>query len=73
MFITTINKFVAKATINPITEKLKIALKNSLFADFTFKFSESLHIFKVHRFILVAKCEYFAEMFRGMHLFSLLS
>ena len=57
--------FTAKATINPLTEKLKTALKSGSFSDITFRFKEHPQAFNLHKFILSAKCSYFTKMFQG--------
>lgn len=59
------NDVIAKATINPLTEKLKTALKSGFFSDITFRFKEHPQAFNLHKFILSAKCTYFTKMFLG--------
>jgi ankyrin repeat/BTB/POZ domain-containing protein 1 len=57
--------YKAKATINPLTEKLKNAFKSGSFSDITFQFKEHTESFSLHKFILSVKCTYFTKMFKG--------
>jgi len=57
--------YKAKATINPLTEKLKTALKSGSFSDVTFNFKAYPHSLNLHKFILSVKCTYFTKIFQG--------
>lgn len=63
-----VNCFIAKPSINPLTEKLKLAFRTGMFSDITFCFPGSAPAdFKLHKFVLSVKCDYFSELLRGKY------